>query len=83
MFVCSCRYSIILMYELFSGIMQREIQQELTEIKVNKNKHFLNMDILVAIVFSSSKFEMCIYEIHMKGSLSQNVDIGPSFYLRN
>ena len=52
----------ILIYELFSDIMPREIQQELTEIKVNKNKksffskHFLNMDILVAIVFSSSKF---------------------------
>ena len=78
----------MLIYELFSNIMQREIQQELTEIKVNKNKksffskHFLNMDISVAIVFSSSKFEMWIHEIHMEGSVSQNFDIGPSFYLR-
>ena len=77
----------MLIYELFSDIMQREIQQELTEIKFNKNKktfftkYFLNMNISVAIVFSSSKYEMWIHEIHMEGSVSR-FDIGPSFYLR-
>ena len=70
--------------------MQREIQQEFTKMKVSKNKkmffskHFLNMDISAAIALSSSKFEMCIYEICMQGSMSQSFDheIGPSFYLR-
>ena len=57
-------------------------------MKINKNKKsffsklFLNMDISAAITFSSSIFEMCKYEIHMEGNMSQNVDIGPSFYLR-
>ena len=66
----------MLIYELSNGIMQREIQQEITEMKVSKNKksffskHFLNKDISAVIVFSSSKFEMCIDEIHMEGSVS-------------
>ena len=57
-------------------------------MKVSKNKksffskHFLNKDISAVIACSSSKFEMCIDEIHMEGSVSQNFDIGPSFYLR-
>ena len=78
----------ILIYELSNDIMQREIQQEFTEMKINRNKkslfskHFLNMDISAAIAFSPSKFEMCIHEIHMEGSVSQNVDNGPRFYLR-
>ena len=42
----------------------------------------MNMDISAAITFSSSIFEMCKYKIHMEGSMSQNFDIGPSFYLR-
>ena len=40
------------------------------------------MDISAAIALSFSKSDMCIYEIHMEGSVSQNFDIGPSFYLR-
>ena len=40
------------------------------------------MDISAAIAFSSSKFEMCIHEIHMEGRVSQDFDIGLSFYLR-
>ena len=78
----------MLIYELSNDIMQREIQQEFTEMKVSKNKksffskHFLNMDISAAIALSCSKFEMCIHEIYMEGSVSQNFDIGPSFYLR-
>ena len=79
---------IMLIYELSNDIMQKKIQQEFSKMKVSKNKrsffskHFLNMDISVAIAFSSSKFEMCIHEIHMEGSVSQNFEIGPSFYLR-
>ena len=54
MFGCGWRYSIILMlvllayihvikhknanYEISNDIMQREIQQEITEMKVSKNK---------------------------------------------
>ena len=78
----------MLIYELSNDVMQREIKQEFTEMKVSKNKksffseHFLNKDISAIIAFSSSKFEMCIDEIHMEGSVSQNFDIGPSFYLR-
>ena len=78
----------MLIYELSNDITQREIQQEFTEMKVSKNKksfffkHFLNKDISGAIAFSSLKFEMCIHEIHVEGSVSQNVDIGLSFYLR-
>ena len=26
------------------------------------------------------KFEMCILEIHIEGSMSQNLDLGPSLY---
>ena len=61
----------MLIYELFNDIMQRQIQQEFTKMKVSKNKklfyskHFLNMDISAAIAFSSSKFEMCIHEIQI------------------
>ena len=40
------------------------------------------MDISAAIAFRSSKFEMCIHEIRLEGSVSQNFEIGPSFYLR-
>ena len=70
----------MLIYELSNDIMQREIQQEFTEMKVSKNnfcffKHFLNMDISAAVALSCSKFEMCIHEIHMEGSVSQNFDI--------
>ena len=78
----------MLIYELSNDIMQREIQQEFTEMNVSKNKklffskHFLNMDISAAIALSCSKFEMCIHEIDVEGSVSQNFDIGPSFYLR-
>ena len=78
----------MLMYELSNDIMQRKIQQEITEMKVSKNKklffskHLLNKDISATIAFSSSKFEMCIHEIHMEGTVSQNCIIGPSFYLR-
>ena len=64
--------------------MQREIQQEITEMKVSKNKNylfckqFLNENISAAFAFSSSKFEMCIHEINMEESMSQNSDIGSS-----
>ena len=52
-FVCGYRYSIILklvsqayihvIYELSNDMMQREIQQEFTEMKVSKNSFFQNI----------------------------------------
>ena len=42
--------------------------------------HFLNMDISVNITHTSFRFETCILEIQMEGSMSQNFDIGPSFH---
>ena len=44
--------------------------------------HFFNMDISVTIPyipFKLSNFN-CIHEIWMQGNLSQNYDLGPSFY---
>ena len=41
---------------------------------------FLNKDISADIPFTSIKFKTCIPKIRMQGSMSQNVDIGPSFY---
>ena len=51
----------------------------------NKNKnliiweYFFNMDNSVAIIHRPLKYVMCIHEIMMEGSVSQNSDLGPSF----
>ena len=37
------------------------------------------MDSSVDISHIHMKFDMCILEIQMKGSVSQNFDLGPSF----
>ena len=42
--------------------------------------HFMNMDISVNIAHTSFRFETCILEIQMAGSVSQNFDIGLSFH---
>ena len=42
--------------------------------------HFLNMDISVNFSHRLFKFETCILEIQMERSVSQNFDLGPSFY---
>ena len=60
--------------------------QELIDIVLGKNKmlffhsQFLNMDISVNITYRPFRFETCILEIQMEGSVSQNVDIDPSFF---
>ena len=41
--------------------------------------YFLNKDFSVTIADSPFKFETCILEIQMEGSVSQNFDIDPSF----
>ena len=38
--------------------------------------------ISAAIRFNSSKFLICVHKILMEGSVSQNVDIGHSIFLR-
>ena len=58
---------------------------EITEILVRKSenvifhKHFLNIDLSLPISYKPLKFSICIYEIWMQGSVSQNFDLGPSF----
>ena len=44
------------------------------------DSHFFNMDISDNIVYRPFNFLTCIVEIQMEGSVSQNVDMGPSFY---
>ena len=39
----------------------------------------LNMDISVTVPHNAFKFEMCIPKTQMDGSMSQNINIGPSF----
>ena len=41
--------------------------------------YFLNMDIPLIIALTSLKICMCIAEICMEGSMSQNFDLGLSF----
>ena len=41
--------------------------------------YFFNMDISLIIALTSLKMCMCIAEICMKGSVSQNFDLGLSF----
>ena len=41
--------------------------------------YFFNMNISVNIADTPFKFETCILEIRMEGSVSQNSDLGPSF----
>ena len=52
--------------------------------KKNENviflKHFFNMDISLPIPHKPFKFSAFIHEIWMQGSVSQNFDLGPSFY---
>ena len=43
-------------------------------------KHFLNMDISLPIPLKPFKFSAFIHMIWMQGSLSQNFDLGSSFY---
>ena len=45
-----------------------------------KKSHFLNMDIPVNIAHMHLKFRIYILEIQMEGTVSQNVDLGLSFY---
>ena len=51
----------------------------------NKNEnlisweYLLNMDNSVAIIHRPSKCGMCIHEIKMEGSASENSDLGPRF----
>ena len=58
--------------------------QELIDIVLVKNKMlffhstFFNMDISVSIAYRPFRFETCILEIQMEGSVSQN-----SFFLGN
>ena len=40
------------------------------------------MDISAAIAYNSSKFVTCIHKIQIEGNMSQQIDIGLSFYLR-
>ena len=42
--------------------------------------NFLNKDFSVTIAHRPFKFETCILDIQMEGSMSQNFDIGPSFH---
>ena len=42
---------------------------------------FLNMDISLNTEDPDMKFELCIHQIYMQGSMSQNFDLGPSFCL--
>ena len=41
----------------------------------------MNMDISVSIAHIPFKFETCILEIKIEGSVSQHFELGPSFYL--
>ena len=43
--------------------------------------HFLNMDIALVIKVTNMKIAIHVAEIHCDGGVSQNFDIGPSFYL--
>ena len=72
----------MLIYELSNDIVQRKIQQEFTKMKVSKNKKSFFFQTSAAIAFSSSKFEMCMHEIYMEGSMSESFEIGPSFFFR-
>ena len=76
----------IIIYKLYIDIKHKEMHWEFTEIKVNKNKKilltFFEHEISAAITNISSKFETWIHTIHMEGRVSQNCDIGLSFYLR-
>ena len=42
--------------------------------------YFLNKDFSLTIAHRPFEFDTCILEIQMEGSVSQNVDIGPSFH---
>ena len=42
--------------------------------------YVLNKDFSVTIAHRSFKFETCILEIQMDGSVSQNFDMSPSFH---
>ena len=44
------------------------------------HKYFLNKDISLNITHKAIIFSACIYEIKMQGNVSQNFDLGPSFY---
>ena len=61
------------------------MQFEITEMLVRKSenvifhKHFLNIDISLPFTHKPLKFSICIHEIWMEGSVSQNFDLGPSF----
>ena len=44
------------------------------------NKYFFNMDISVTNNSILIKFCPCVDNIYMEGTVSQNFDIGPSFY---
>ena len=78
--------SRMLVYELSNDIMQKEMQREITEMKVSKSKslifskHFFNMDISAAVALNFSKFGICGPKTHMEGSVSQIFNLGPSFY---
>ena len=52
---------------------------EITEIMVRKSEHLLNIDISLPISYKPFKFSTCIHEIWLQGSVSQNIDLGPSF----
>ena len=43
--------------------------------------HFLNKDISVNIADRPFKVETCIFDIQMGERVSQNVDVGPQFYV--
>ena len=43
--------------------------------------YFLNMDISLIIAPISLRICVCIAEIYVEGSVSQNVDLGLSFYV--
>ena len=47
--------------------------------KVIFGQLFLNKDISADIPYTPFKFLTCILKIEMQGSVSQNVDISPSF----
>ena len=52
------------------------VREKKKKIHVN----FLNMYISVNMAHTPFKFETCILEIQMEGSLSQNFDLGNSFH---
>ena len=75
----------ILLCELHADVKNMEIHREFNQIMSGKNKKnllvtFLNIDRSVDIAHYAFESGMCFLKIQMEGSMSQNFDLGPSFY---